>query len=144
MFPRLWKGLSFRVHQVTLLSPYSPHHPQPGIRLGWKETSLWITILLPVWGERVHGHVTHFVHVFEKRCICSHFTVVQKRSSKPRGCICGRVRARLAGLSAVLWRAMPVCASVLPPCTFRGALGQGAARLGEMPEELLSALSLRV
>lgn len=93
----------------------------------------------------MHVHVMHyFVHVSEKYGICSHFTVAQKRSSKPRRCIHRHIRAKLARLSAVLCRAMLVCASVLPQRTFRGALGQGTARLGEMPEELLSALSLWV
>lgn len=36
MFPRLWKGLSFPVHQVTLPSPHTPHHPQPRIGPGGK------------------------------------------------------------------------------------------------------------
>lgn len=90
-------------------------------------------------------HVTHYlVHGSEKYCIGSHFAVAQKRSSKPRGGVGRHVRAEPARLSAVLCRAVPVCASVLPRRTFEGALGQGAARLGEVPEELLSVLSLRV
>lgn len=87
-------------------------------------------------------HVRHdFVHVSEELCLCSQFTVALHRSSKPRRCIHRHVRAKPARLSAVLCRAVPVWASLLPQPTSGGALGQGSARLGEMPEELLSALS---
>lgn len=89
-------------------------------------------------------HITHnSVHVSETGCVCNHFTVAQKRSSKLRWCMHRHLRAKPAALSTLLCRARPVCASVLPQHTSTGALGQGAA-LGEMPEELLSVLSLRL
>lgn len=53
------------------------------------------------------------------------------------------LRAKPAALSTLLCRARPICESVLPQHTSTGALGQGAA-LGEMPEELLSVLSLQL
>lgn len=67
-----------------------------------------------------------------------------REKQQVKAVLCRHIRAKSLLLSALLCRAVPGCASMLPTCTFGGALGQGAARLEEMPEELLSALSCRV
>jgi len=72
----------------------------------------------------------YFARVSEEYCIYSHCTVAQKRSRKPRQCVCRHVGAKPARGSAVLCRAVPGCTSVLPRRTSAGAWGRGARGLG--------------
>lgn len=103
-FPGCGNSYHFPVHQVTLLSPHTIPSPAS------KEAALWITLLLPVCEERVPVGTTHYsVHVSEKDCDCSHFTVAQRRSSKPRWGVHRHLRAKAAPLCTLLCRARRVC-----------------------------------
>lgn len=133
MFPRLWKGLLFPVHQGILLFPHTPHHPQPRFGRGERKHD-WITVLLPVGGgEGAWARNALFCACFWEAL----YLVTLQWNTEKQQAEAVHTQAHLHAC------AVPICACVLPRRTFRGALDRGAAWLGKMPEELLSALSLR-